>query len=218
MASSLRSTEKADSAEETGRSAQKRKAILDAATEVFLASGYLGTNMDEIAALSGVSKQTIYKHFTSKEALFVEIVTSMSNQAGDRVGSEPLVFDGGDLKTFLENYAIRQLTVVVQPRLMQLRRLVIGEVGQFPDLARALYEAGPKRAMTSLAELFEQLGKRGLLRVDDPWTAASHYNWLVMSEALNAAMLLGDAAIPPKAQLERYARDGVCVFLAAYGA
>jgi TetR/AcrR family transcriptional repressor of mexJK operon len=204
--------------EDTGRSAQKRKAILDAATDVFLASGYLGTNMDEIAALSGVSKQTVYKHFSSKEALFIEIVTSMSNQAGDRVRSEPMVFEGGDLTAFLEDYALRQLTVVVTPRLMQLRRLVIGEVSRFPDLARALYEAGPKRAMTSLAELFGQLGKRGLLKVDDPWTAASHYNWLVMSEALNAVMLLGDAAIPPRAQLQRYARDGVRVFLAAYGA
>lgn len=203
--------------EDTGRSARKRQAILDAATDVFLASGYLGTNMDEIAALSGVSKQTVYKHFSSKETLFVEIVLAMTGQAGDRVRSEPLEFVGGDLKAFLEDYAIRQLTVVLTPRLMQLRRLVIGEVGRFPDLARALYEAGPKRAMTSLAALFDDLGKRGLLTIDDPWTAASHYNWLVMSEALNAAMLLGDTAIPPVAQLERHAKDGVRVFLAAYG-
>jgi AcrR family transcriptional regulator len=216
MAKAVRNSAESRGAEDTGRSAQKRKAILEAATEVFLASGYLGTNMDEIAALSGVSKQTVYKHFSSKEALFVEIVTSMSNQAGDRVRSEPLVFVGGDLRAFLEDYAIRQLTVVLTPRLMQLRRLVIGEVGRFPDLARALYQAGPKRAMTSLAGLFEQLGRQGLLAIDDPWVAASHYNWLVMSEALNAAMLLGDEAIPPRAQLERYARDGVRVFLAAY--
>lgn len=203
--------------EDTGRSAQKRKAILDAATEVFLTSGFLGTNMDEIAALSGVSKQTVYKHFASKEALFVEIVLAMTGRAGDQVRSQPLEFPGGDLQAYLEDYALRQLTVVLTPRLMQLRRLVIGEVGRFPELARALYEAGPKRAMTSLAALFDDLDKRGLLTVDDPWTAASHYNWLVMSEALNAAMLLGDAAIPPATQLKRYAKDGVRVFLAAYG-
>ena len=70
-----------------GRSARKRRAILDAATEVFLKSGYLGTNMDEIAALSSVSKQTVYKHFSSKEALFIEIVggscaTSASTKSG----------------------------------------------------------------------------------------------------------------------------------------
>ena len=70
------------------RSAQKRRAILDAATEVFLKCGYPGASMDEIAALSSVSKQTVYKHFESKEALFVEIVTSMTDAAGD-MGMNP---------------------------------------------------------------------------------------------------------------------------------
>ena len=72
----------------SNRSLRKRRAILEAATEVFLRSGYLGTNMDEIAALSEVSKQTVYKHFASKEALFVEIVTSMTGGAGDAVHNE----------------------------------------------------------------------------------------------------------------------------------
>jgi len=47
--------------------------------------------------------------------------------------------------------------------------------------------------------------------------AASHFNWLVMSEPLNKAMLLGDEAIPKPAALRRYAAEGVRVFLAAYG-
>src|SRR5260370_18177637 len=74
--------------EETGSSARKRRAILDAALKVFLRSGYLGANMDEIAALSEVSKQTIYKHFSSKEALFVEIVTSMTDVASPTFHNE----------------------------------------------------------------------------------------------------------------------------------
>ena len=41
------------------RSARKRRAIMEAATTVFLRSGYLGTSMDEIAALAEVSKQTV---------------------------------------------------------------------------------------------------------------------------------------------------------------
>lgn len=203
--------------EASSRSSRKHKAILDAATEVFLRSGYLGTNMDEIAALSGVSKQTVYKHFSSKEALFVEIVNSMTGDAGDLVGHESSEFRGGDLGEYLFDYAHRQLTVVLTPRLMQLRRLVIGEVGRFPDLAKVLYERGPARAMSALAANFEHLAKRGLLKVDDPKMAAAHFNWLVMSEALNRAMLLGDGAIPKPAELRRHAAEGVRVFLAAYG-
>lgn len=204
--------------EDPGRSARKRRAILAAATEVFLKSGYLGTNMDEIAALSRVSKQTVYKQFASKEALFVEIVTSMTDQAGDLVRDEVADLDrGGDVAEYLLDYASRQLTVVLTPRLMQLRRLVIGEVGRFPELAKVLYERGPQRAMAALTAVFRRLSERGLLAIDDPPLAASHFNWLIMSAPLNQAMLLGDAAIPRPAALRRHAAEGVRVFLAAYG-
>jgi TetR/AcrR family transcriptional repressor of mexJK operon len=204
--------------EETGNSARKHRAILDAALKVFLKSGYLGANMDEIAALSEVSKQTIYKHFSSKEALFVEIVTSMTDSASDTVhNKQPEPAAGNNIAGFLQTYAHRQLTVVLTPRLMQLRRLVIGEVARFPELAQVLYQRGPQRAIAALAQRFERLAARGLLVMDDPMIAASHFNWLIMSEPLNKAMLLGDAAIPKPAALRRYAAEGVRVFLAAYG-
>ena len=200
------------------RSARKRRAILDAATDVFLRAGYLGTNMDEIATLSTVSKQTVYKHFASKEALFIEIVNSMTSVAGDTVHNQVSELDdGGDLAEYLRNYAYRQLTVVLTPRLMQLRRLVIGEVSRFPELAKVLYERGPMRAMAALAAAFARLADRGLLEIDDPLVAASHFNWLIMSAPLNQAMLLGDGAIPKQAELRRHAAEGVRVFLAAYG-
>jgi TetR/AcrR family transcriptional repressor of mexJK operon len=197
------------------RSSRKRKAILDAATEVFLRDGYLGTNMDEVAALSQVSKQTVYAHFSSKEALFVEIVSSMTTDAGDSVHTEVELEDGGDLGAYLRAY--RQLTVVLTPRVMQLRRLVIGEVGRFPKLAKVLYEKGPMRAMAALAANFKRLAERKLLVIDDAAVAASQFNWLVMAAPLNQVMLLGDDAIPKPAELRRHVADGVRVFLAAYG-
>lgn len=203
--------------EEPNGSARKRQAILDAATEVFLRDGYLGTNMDEIAALSEVSKQTVYKHFASKEALFVEIVSSMTTRTGDSVHTEIDLAEGGDLTAYLVDYAHRQLSMVVTPPVMQLRRLVIGEVSRFPELAKVLYERGPMRALAALAATFERLDARGLLSVDDPMTAASQFNWLIMSQPLNQAMLLGDHAIPKPAELRRHAAEGVRVFLAAYG-
>lgn len=208
----------ADDTPNSPRSARKRAAILDAATEVFLRDGYSGASMDEIAALSAVSKQTIYKHFGSKEALFVDIVASMTGDAGDIVHNQ--IADLGpdeDLGDYLRAYAYRQLTVVLTPRLMQLRRLVIAEVGRFPDLAEALYTHGPRRAVGLLAAMIERLARRGLLTVDDPLAAATNFNWLVMSAPLNAAMLLGDRGIPKPAELKRQAEDGVRVFLAAYG-
>jgi TetR/AcrR family transcriptional regulator, mexJK operon transcriptional repressor len=200
-------------------SPSKHQAILDAAETIFLRDGYLGTSMDEVAARSHVSKQTVYKHFGSKESLFVEIVTSMTSRSGDAVEvNMSAEAAGDDVRTYLRDYALTQLTVVVTPRLMQLRRLVIGEVARFPELARVLHESGPKRAISQLAATFEQLAERRLLTLDDSALAASHFNWLVMAEPLNRAMLLGDDSIPSEQELRRHAEQSVQVFLAAYGA
>lgn len=187
---------------------------MDAATAAFLQKGYLGTSMDEVAALAAVSKQTVYKHFADKERLFVEIVTGTVDEAGDRVHAEVLqLADSGDIEADLRDLARRQLALVMQPRVLQLRRLVIGEAGRFPELGRTFYERGPGRTMQALATAFERLAQEHKLTLDDPELAAEHFNWLVMSIPLNQAMLLGDDEQP---DLDRYADEGVRVFLAAY--
>jgi TetR/AcrR family transcriptional repressor of mexJK operon len=203
--------------EDEGRSGRKRRAILEAATTAFLRNGYLGTSMDEIASLAAVSKQTVYKHFADKERLFCEIVISRVNDASDPNYDEVLgLVDGGDVEAALRDLARGQLARVMQPTLMQLRRLVIGEASRFPELGRTFYERGAGRTLDALAATFEQLADRGVLQIDDPGIAAAHFNWLIMSAPVNRAMLLGDAAIPPPAELDRYADSGVRAFLAAY--
>ncbi len=143
----------------------------------------------------------------------------MTDSAGDTVRSEVAELDdGGDVADYLLNYALWQFTGVLTPRIMQLRRLVIGEVARFPELAKVLYERGPQRALSALTALFERLSERSLLTVDDPAVAAAQFNWLIMAAPLNQAMLLGDSAIPTHAELRRHAENGVRVFLAAYGA
>lgn len=211
---------KADEAagEEPGRSARKRRAILDAATEIFLQHGYLGASMDEVAARAEVSKQTVYKQFAGKEALFVAIVGGMTGAAGDEVQREiALLGERDDPGAELLAYAERQLVIVLTPRLMQLRRLVIGEANRFPALGRALYDGGPGRAVAGLTMALARWTERGLLAIENPRAAASHLNWLIMGEPVNNAMLLGDEAIPDPAALRRHAADAVRVFLAAYG-
>ena len=52
----------------------KRAAILDAAKRLFVAQGFDGVSMDQIASEAGVSKLTVYSHFGDKESLFGEAV------------------------------------------------------------------------------------------------------------------------------------------------
>jgi TetR/AcrR family transcriptional repressor of mexJK operon len=203
--------------DQSPRSVRKHRAILEAATTAFLRNGYLGTSMDEVAALAAVSKQTVYKHFGDKPRLFTEIVITTVAEISDPNYSDVLsLSDSVDVDVDLRELARRQLARVMQPRLLQLRRLVIGEASRFPELGRTFYEQGPGRTITAIAAAFEGLAERGLLRVDDPVLAAAHFNWLVMSIPLNQAMLCGDDPRPGPAELERYADAGVRAFLAAY--
>jgi AcrR family transcriptional regulator len=201
-----------------GRTARKRRAILEAARAEFLRSGFAGTSMDAIAASAEVSKQTIYKQFEDKERLFTEIITTDIEGAEQR--SEALVdalSDSEDVEKDLRDLARRHVSDVLQPHLVQLRRLVIAEADRFPDLARTWYARGPERAASTLADRFTALAKRGRLRLDDPLLAAQHFNWLVLSIPLNHAMFhTVDSQFTPR-QLSRFADEGVRVFLAAYG-
>ena len=195
----------------------KQRAVLAAAEGAFLRGGYALVTMDEIAERSGVAKQTVYAYFGSKEALFVELVTSMTREAGDPVYADhPAIESLEDLTRTLEHTLGRQLDIVLMPRLLQLRRLVIGEVPRFPALALALAEQGPQRAIEAIAVLLTEVSDHGLIAVPDPRAAAAQLNWLVMGGPLNDAMLLGDDAVPPASKRRAHVRRAVATFLAAH--
>lgn len=199
-------------------SVRKREAILDGAEKAFLRDGFAAANMDAVAADAGVSKQTVYTHFGSKEALFVAVVRRITSDASDRVHFEvPDPADAGELEPYLIGYATRQLSIVLDARLLAVRRLVIAESARFPELAHAFWEHGPARAMDTMRGRFARFTAAGMLRATDAAAAAASFNWLVMGEALNIAMLRGDSAILDDAARERVAREAARVFLAAYG-
>ncbi len=200
------------------RSERKRAAIVSAAEALFLEGGYRGTSVDQIAARAGVSKQTVYKHFGDKERLFTAIVVETTRRAGaaffDQVSRSR---DVASVQAGLERLATVLVHTVMEPPVLRLRRLVVAEAVRFPELGRLYFEEGPRRGIDALEALFTDYTARGLLRMDDPRSAAEHFTWLVVSTPLNAAMLLGEDARPTRSEWERHAVAAVGVFLGAYG-
>jgi TetR/AcrR family transcriptional repressor of mexJK operon len=198
------------------RSARKRAAIVDAATVVFLENGYVGTTMDGIAARAGVSKPTVYRYFPDKEKLFSEIVLGTIDQVGAPFFAWiDTIDETDDLESALGELAHKLIAIVAEPRLLELRRLVIGETARFPKLGAIYFERGPGRTVERLASVFERLARRGLLQLPDRHLAAQQFNWLVLSIPLNRAMFSVDLRFSA-AELEHYADEAVRVFLAAY--
>ncbi len=54
--------------------AERREAILDAASAVFGERGYIGATTDQIARAAGISQPYVVRMFGSKENLFVEVI------------------------------------------------------------------------------------------------------------------------------------------------
>ena len=62
------------------QSERKQRRILEEAERLFLSRGLRAASIDEIAAAAGVSKVTVYKHYGSKDDLFVECVRIVTDR------------------------------------------------------------------------------------------------------------------------------------------
>lgn len=199
------------------RSDRKRKALLLAATELFLDKGYDGTSMDDVAAKAAVSKPTVYKYFSDKERLYAEIVRATTGEVDNlmRLVAETMAGQTS-VEPGLLVLARRFITALMQPRVLRLRRLVMANADRFPDVGRSWYEEGFERVLATLATTFQSLADRKLLHVDDPLLAANHFVGLLLWIPINRAMFTGDHRSNHD-ELERFAVAAVRAFLAGYG-
>ena len=207
-------------AEPTERNSDRRhREIREAAIDTFLAKGYEGTTMEEIAAKAGVSKQTVYKHFTDKQHLFADIVLSTTDDMSALIGviAEQLPATV-DLSVDLEHLAETFLVALMQPRVLRLRRLVISSADRFPEISTAWYEKGFERVLAVLASSFQALADRRVLVVDDADAAAEHFVGMLFWIPVNKAMFTGDDDYASTHDLISVARKAAAAFVDAYRA
>ena len=62
----------------------RRSAIIAAARTLFARNGFRGTGTSDIAAAAGCSEPVIYKHFTSKQALFAAVLEDGARHMRER--------------------------------------------------------------------------------------------------------------------------------------
>ena len=201
------------------RVVRSRAAVVDAARVLFLRDGYAGTTMEQIAALAGLTKRTLYNNYGDKDALFTRIVADVLAYAEAFVRGLHEEFTVGvtaaNLRATLDDLGQRLALGIIRPDVITLRRLLIGESRAFPSLAAEYFDRAPGQVIEALAEGFQQLGRRKLLRVSDARRAAAQFAYLVAGEHLDRAVLVG--TIPPEEDVIASAHEGVQTFLARYG-
>src|SRR5436305_1739731 len=158
----------------------KAALILRGARRAFLGAGFGAVTMDAIAREAGVSKATVYAHFTGKEALFGAVIAHVSERRYDGFSIEAL--DPRDIEASLTTIAHRFLDLVLAPEVIALNRIIIGEVTRFPVLAQVFWEAGPERTRQQLETFFRRAGAGGVIAVPDPRLAAEQFAALARGE------------------------------------
>lgn len=189
----------------------KQAAVIQAAADLFVQHGYDGTSTEMIAERAGVSRQTIYNQFESKEALFLAVTVDLVDEI-----STPLdeAAEGAeDLRGALIVLAHSLLRKLLRPKTVAFHRLVVTVAARFPALAHAVYEA------TSVAieeKVAGYLQKQSQLRLPDPAIAARHLNGLIIHPYPFKA-LLGIEEDADSPEMHRHLEAAVDTFVRAYG-
>lgn len=189
----------------------KGEAILDAAIGVLAERG-LAASMEEIARRAGVSKQTIYNHYGSKAELIAALVDRRVTDI-----TAPLEMPGADEhpEEALAGFARIMLQALVNPRATALMRLYIQGAGEAPEVARAVFEAGPKASRARLAAFLTRETAAGRLAADDPAQAAEFFGGMVAGTYQLAELLGVDRGLT-EPQIDHIAAEAARRFLRAY--
>jgi TetR/AcrR family transcriptional repressor of mexJK operon len=199
-------------AEEDESESPKRRAILNAATELFVARGYGAVSMDAIARSADVSKATLYAHFQSKDQLFATIVQVACLE---NIMPEDDLPDGAmPDEEALWAIGARVLRFFLRDRSLAIHRLVIAESARFPELGRAFYENGPVASRKRLAAWMT--GRPGL-NVPEAEIAAEQFLGLLRT-GLYLRATLGLTPEPTEPAIGAVVAAAVSTLLRAYGA
>ena len=191
----------------------KREAILEAAKRLFLCNGYDGSSMEAIASEAGVSKLTVYSHFTDKETLFSEAVKAKCAEQLPALYFQ--LAEGAPLEKVLLNIARGFHRLINSHEAIALTRLMAAQAGQNPAfraVLRGRAEAGDRRDGTPLEQ-----ARSGKLAFPDARHAAEHFFMLVKGCA-NYRLLIGCAEPLDEAEGERHVEEVVALFLRAFAA
>ena len=191
----------------------KRRQIMDGAKTVFLSAGFDGASMNDIARAAGVSKGTLYAYFTSKDDLFEAIIRAEKAQSAERL----CVFRReGDVGDMLTDFGVRLISLMSEPSVLALARVVVAAADKFPHVGQTFYESGPLYGANRLAAELSALEAAGALKVPDPERAAWQFLDLCQSY-IYKRLLFGVVQSLDAKEIEDSVKAGVEVFLRAYG-
>jgi AcrR family transcriptional regulator len=198
-------TERQDSA--------KRRQIMEGARTVFLAQGFDGASMGEIARQAGVSKGTLYVYFDSKEALFEAIAEEECRAQAEQVFA--LDSDDNDVEAVLTRLGCAYVRFLCRPSAQSPLRTVISISERMPAIGKQFYEAGPATGIARLSRYLEDQVAGDFLAIPDIEVAAAQFLDSCQSTMFKP-LIFNFGGPPTEERINHVVGIAVRTFLAAY--
>ena len=170
--------------------------------------------MQTIAARAGASKETLYRHFGSKEELFAEIVEARAKGFLDSL--EDSKSRHGSVGNVLQDIGIRIIEGLLSPRAVSLCRTVVAESPRNPELGRIFVEEGPHRVRNHLTDFLASANRCGELACDHPQAAATIFLGAIIASIHLERLALHPPPTMTREQVAAHVDAVVAMFLSRY--
>jgi len=186
--------------QQTKRTQQTRERLRAAAHRLFLQQGYLATSIDAILAEAGISsKETLYRHYANKEALFVDVLSHLTlEQPGftEKLAALPAPKDLWALHQALRLLCREMLSMMSQPGYLPLVRMIIAESSRFPQLGTLFFSTVTQRGLGILTGLLQAAREQQLI-ADIDFDAVTHMLLGGLLTYVIVNLVTGEEAQPP---------------------
>jgi AcrR family transcriptional regulator len=203
--------------EESERARAKRAQIRAAAQRLFLKLGYERASMDAIASAAGVSKQTLYRYYTAKEQLFVDVLRALTierfQQEAQADFAERPVTSLADLEAALVAYATSAVERLLSLEYVALLRALIAEAPRFPQVGALFRASLMRQGSAALETLLTRAWEAGVIKLAPSEEILLHFVAPFLAYLLADGLIAGQTT--PQKPSDAVVRTHVGLFLAA---
>jgi len=188
--------------------------VIEGARTVFMANGFEGASVDDIAREAGVSKATLYNYFPDKRLLFMEVAKLQCRKIASQA-IETMDFTQPVADVLLDG-ARHMIDFITSDFGQRVFRICVAESERFPNVGREFFECGPAVVREQLKAYFTFAQSRGDLQIEDMDLAADQFHDLCKVD-LHMKIIMNLQTSFTDAEKERVIQGAVEMFLARYG-